>query len=84
MPFTWKLATARALKHQYQRAIDEARTNITYQVKYPNETRENPDHKVLHHCHAEAKKRLLENHEKILMSSTVPSVERPKRVNRVG
>ncbi len=84
MSFNWKKATNRALEHQYQRAIAEARTNITYQVKYPNECRDNPDCKILHHCHPEAKKRILEEHEKILMTSTVPVVERPKRLNRVG
>ncbi len=84
MSFNWKKATIRALEHKYQRSIAMARTNITYQIKYPNECRENSEHKILIHCHPEAKKRILEEHEKILLSSTVPVVDRPKRLNRVG
>ncbi len=80
--FNWKKACDRALKKQYYRSIQLARTNSDYQVKYPNECRDNPDGKNI--CHPEAKKRLLEAHEKILRLSIVPSVERPKRMNRNG
>ncbi len=83
-PFNWKLQCEKALKHQMQRAIDLARCNPDYQIKYPNECRDNPDHKVLPHCHPEAQERLLESHEKILKLAIVPDVDRPKRLNRVG
>ncbi len=82
--FNWKKATARALQKQYYRSIQLARTNITYQLEHPNECRDNPDHKLLDHCHPEAQKRILEKHEKILSQSVVPVVDRPVRLNRNG
>ncbi len=78
--FNWQKATTRALKHQLYRAEKLARTNITYQLKYPNECRDNTSGK----CHPEAEKRILEEHEKILKNSMVPVVDRPKRLSRVG
>ncbi len=80
----WKVATERALQHQLYRAIHLARTNPDYQIKYPNELRNNPEHKVLNHCHKEAEKRLLHEHENIVRLAFIPDVERPKRLNRVG
>ncbi len=78
--FTWKKACARALKKQLYRAEQLARTNITYQIKYPNECRDITPGK----CHPEAEKRILADHEKILQNSMVPTVERPKRLSKVG
>ncbi len=69
------MATHRALLHQLERAIHLARCNPDYQIKYPNEVRENPEKKVLLCCHVEANKRILEAHEKILKNSLVPVVE---------
>jgi len=82
--FNWHKATHRALEKQLYRAIHLARTNIDYQIKYPNECRDNPTGKKLEHCHPEAQKRILKEHEKILMLAIVPDVDRPKRLNRVG
>ncbi len=82
--FNWQKATDRALKHQLQRAIALARTNLDYQTKYPNECRENSERKVLLNCHTEAEKRIVELHEKILKNSLVPTVDRPKRLSKVG
>ncbi len=82
--FTWKKQCLKALEKKKYRAIHLARSNPDYQIKYPNECRENPDRKVLLCCHPEAEKRILEEHEKILSLSIVPSVERPERLNRVG
>ncbi len=72
--FTWKYATERALQHQYYRSIQLARTNIDYQVKYPNECKN----------HQEAEKRLLKEHELILKNSLVPTVDRPMRMSKSG
>ncbi len=82
--FNWKKACQRSLEKQLYRAIHLARTNIDYQIKYPNECRDNPTSKILIHCHPEAQKRILEEHEKILTLSIVPPVIRPERLNRVG
>ncbi len=82
--FTWDKQRKKALKHQYQRSIDLARTNDDYKIKYPNECRENPECKVLKECHPEAQKRLLQEHEKILRLAVVPDVDRPVRLNRLG
>ncbi len=82
--FNWKKATARALKHQLYRAIHLCRTNPDYQIQYPSEIRANPERKLLLHCHPEAEKRILHDHEKILKSAIVPTVERPQRFNRLG
>ncbi len=82
--FNWKKATDRALKHQYTRAIHLARCNPDYQIKYPSECRENPESLVLPECHVEASKRILHDHEKILKNSLVPTVDRPKRLSKVG
>ncbi len=80
--FNWKKATERALRKQLYRARILAISNITYQIKYPNECKDYPDRATK--CHPEAYKRILEEHEKILQSSMVPVVDRPKRLSRVG
>ncbi len=81
--FNWKLQCEKAYKHQLYRAIHLARTNPDYQIKHPNECRENPDKKILTKCHPEAESRILKDHEKILKTSIVPIVDRPKRLSRV-
>ncbi len=83
-PFTWPKATQRALKHALTRSIHLARTNTDYQIKHPNECRDNPDNKVLAHCHPEAEKRIIKDQAKIIERAFQPSVERPKRLSRVG
>ncbi len=80
--FTWEKQCEKAYQHQLERAIHLARTNPDYQIKYPNECRENPERKLLKCCHPEAQKRILEKHEKILALAIVPIVDRPKRLNR--
>ncbi len=80
----WQKHAEKALAHQEYRAIHLARTNPDYQIKYPNECRDNPDRKILECCHPEAHTRILEEHEKILRLSVVPAVDRPTRLNRVG
>ncbi len=82
--FSWPKQTQKALLHQLQRSIDLARTNPDYQIKHPNECRNNPDRKVLKECHPDARKRICEEHEKILSLATVPDVDRPQRLNRLG
>ncbi len=82
--FNWPHQLHNALLHQMQRSIDLARTNPDYKIKHPNECRDNPDCKVLKECHPEAKKRLLEEHEKIIRLASVPDVDRPQRLNRLG
>ncbi len=82
--FNWKTQCLKALEKQKYRAIHLARTNPDYQIKYPNECRSNPENKVLLCCHPEAEKRILKEHEKILMRALVPDVDRPKRMNRIG
>ncbi len=84
MAFTWPKQIQKALEKKKYRAIHLARTNPDYQLKHPNECRDNPDRKVLTCCHPEAEKRILEEHEKMLRLAVVPSVERPKRMNRLG
>ncbi len=61
-----------------------SRTNPTYMIKYPSEIKANPECKILHTCHPEAQIRIMEEHEKILATAIVPTVERPKRLSRVG
>ncbi len=82
--FNWAKACAKALEKQKYRAIHLARTNPDYQRKYPAELRDNPEGKILLCCHKEAEKRLIEEHEKILKLSIVPTVDRPTRLNRTG
>ncbi len=82
--FNWKKATTRALQHQLTRAIHLARCNPDYQIKYPNECRDNPESKILAECHVDAQKRIIDSHEKILKNSVVPVVDRPKRFSKVG
>ncbi len=80
----WPYCITRALQHKKYRAIHLARTNIDYQIQHPNETRDNPEKKVLTHCHKEAEKRIIEEHEKMIRLAIIPTVERPKRLNRLG
>ncbi len=80
----WKVSQKRSLETQLRRAIHLERCNIDYQILHPSESRSNPDRKVLKQCHPEAKVRILKKHEKWLAVHMVPSVIRPKRLNRLG
>jgi len=82
--FSWKMATERALQKKLYRAIQLARTNPDYQLKYPQEHKQNPNQKVLDHCHKDAEIRITKEHITILRNSQVPPVDRPKRLNRNG
>ncbi len=82
--FTWKKACQRALDKKRYRAIQLARCNPDYKILHPNECRDNPENKILTHCHPEAEKRILEEHEKMLKLAIVPPVERPQRLNKLG
>ncbi len=82
--FNWKKAQDRALEKQKQRSIQLATCNPDYQIEHPSECRANPEHKLLHQCHPEAEKRIIEKHLKTLRKAIVPSVQRPMRPNRLG
>ncbi len=82
--FTWKKACQRALDKKRYRAIQLARCNPDYKIAHPNECRDNPENKILLHCHPEAEKRIIEEHEKMLKLAIVPPVERPQRLNKLG
>ncbi len=97
MTLFWKKAKHRALLHQLERS-KHLRTNITYKIKYPNEcrncdvdyqigTKKNKDGKlrpVYIKVNPEAAKRITEEVQKLQAAATVPTVERPKRINRNG
>ncbi len=78
----WEHRKAEAIKTQLRRAINLARTNPDYQMKHPNECRDNPSHKILTQCHPEAKKRIIQEMTKKHHNAEMPTVERPKRLNR--
>ncbi len=82
--FNWPKAIHRALEKKKHRAIHLARTNPDYKIAHPNECRDNPENKILLCCHPEAEKRITEEHIKMIKLSVVPTVERPKRLNRSG
>ncbi len=84
IPFSWKKAVDRQLEKTLHRAIHLARTNPDYKTLHPNECRDNPSNKILPHCHKEAEIRILKEHASRVKSNTVPAVERPARVNRIG
>ncbi len=74
----------RALKKQLYRAIHLCRTNPDYQLKYPQEVKQNPSKKLLRVPTQEAVKRINHEYEVRVRNNIVPTVERPKRLNRVG
>ncbi len=78
----WEHRKKVAIDTQLRRAIHLARCNIDYQVKHPNECRDNPEHKLLKKCHPEAEKRIRKDMEKLQARAEMPTVERPKRLNR--
>ncbi len=82
--FNWPDQCQKALEKQLYRAIHLARTNIDYKITHPSECRTNPENKILTECHPEAKKRILDCHEKTLRKAIIPIVDRPKRMNRLG
>ncbi len=82
--FTWPYAQARHLEKQKKRAISLATCNPDYQIQHPNETRDNPDKKLLACCHPEASKRLEKEHEFNMRKQAIPVTITPSRYNRIG
>ncbi len=82
--FTWPKQRKKALLKAKYRAIHLARTNPDYQIAHPSECRENPENKILPCCHPEAEKRIDKKYETIFRAAQVPTVDRPKRLNRNG
>ncbi len=82
--FTWPWAQDRAERKQEYRSIHLARCNSDYQIEHPEEVRCNPESKILSCCHPEAKKRIHKKHLQILQKATVPTTEKPPRMNRLG
>ncbi len=82
-PFNWKMAKTRALKKKFTRTISLATCNPDYAIKYPHECRDNPENKLLGQCHPEAIKRIEHDFNTAMQKVEVPTVERPKRTNRL-
>ncbi len=82
--FNWPDQITKALQKKLQRAISLARTNQDYKLLHPNECRDNPQHKILDHCHPEAEKRIIKEQEIKLRKSIVPTPKRPARFNKLG
>ncbi len=80
----WHKNQHKHLAKMLYRAIHLARNNPDYRLKYPNEARDNPKLEVRKECHKEAHIRILKEHEHLLESVKVPTVERPQRLNRLG
>ncbi len=80
----WDKQRKKALDKLLYRSIHLCRSNIDYQIKHPNETRANPENKILIQCHPEAKIRITKEFLKRMKMNTVPKVDRPHRLNRVG
>ncbi len=80
---SWEHSIERALEKQLYRSIHLCRTNPDYRLKYPAEFKENPSGKLLTVPTASARKRILHEHEVRIRNNIVPTVERPKRLNRV-
>ncbi len=81
-PFSWPVALQRALAKKKTRDISLKTCNPDHQIKYPNECRDNPEHKLLHQCHPEAEKRIEHDFKVAIQKTIVPVVDRPKRMNR--
>ncbi len=81
---SWKHSLDRALEKQLYRSIHLCRTNPDYRLSFPAEVAKNPNRKVLLEPNPEAKKRILHEHEVRIRNNLMPTVERPKRLNRVG
>ncbi len=80
----WELQRQKALKTQLRRSIHLCRCNLDYQMSHPNEAKSNPERKVMTKPHQEATDRITQQHTKIIRNASVPTVERPKRFNRIG
>ncbi len=81
IPFTWKYkAIPRAYKHQLYRETRKLQINPDTRTQYPNECR-GTDGKI---CHPETEKRVLKKHQSMLERNIVPTVIRPKRMNKLG
>ncbi len=63
-----------------ERSITLNRVNVDYQIKYPSEARLPASEKVSN----EARIRITKEHNVRMRRTTVPIVERPKRLNRIG
>ncbi len=61
-----------------------SRTNPDYRLSFPAEVAKNPSRKVLLVANPEAQKRILHEHEVRIRNNIMPTVDRPKRFNRVG
>ncbi len=81
---SWRHCIERALDKQLYRSIHLGRTNSDYRLRFPNEVKSNPEGKVLSSPNLEAKKRILHEHEVRVRNNIVPTVDRPKRFNRVA
>ncbi len=79
---SWVHCKERALKHQLTRAIHLARCNPDYQLKFPNESKDNPKKETRRECHKEASIRILQEHKRWLNFTGTPKVKRPSRWNR--
>ncbi len=77
----WAKQNTKALAKAKYRATRQSITNIDYQIKYPNECRNNPDNRK-GVCHPDAIKRITHEHEKRIQTVQVPKVIRPARTNR--
>ncbi len=80
--FSWQHRRKVALEKALYRSIHLCRCNPDYCMQHIAEARLNPTKKVLKEPNIEAKKRIVHEHEIRMKLTTVPSVERPKRLNR--
>ncbi len=78
----WEKHREKGLNKRLQRSIHQARTNIDYQIKHPNE--KPASGQIKKEPHADAKKRIQDQQIKILKNSNVPTIVRPKRINKIG
>ncbi len=75
---SWKHAKERHLKHALYRAKVLIRRSPEYITKYPNEARA-----AAKNDYTEQIIRVKKDYAKYLKFTEMPSVERPKRVNRI-
>ncbi len=80
----WKKQRDKAIAHRLIRSIHLQRGNLDYQIKYPNESADNPNNVIKTSPHPEAKIRITKEFATMMKRANVPSVIRPKRLNRVG
>ncbi len=80
----WKHSQDAALKKALYRSIHLCRTNIDYRTRYPSEAKANPKNLILLEPHPEAVKRITHDYMVRIRNAFQPSVERPKRLNKIG